>query len=54
MTENQIKEADIVILAVDVSITGKDRFKGKKVVEVPTKVVVHGADKLIQKIEEKF
>ncbi len=52
LTEEQIAEADVVILAVDVAITGKDRFKGKKVVEVPTKTVVQNADALIAKIEQ--
>lgn len=52
LTPEQIKEADVVILAVDVSITGKDRFKGKKVVEIPTKTVVRNSDALIAKIEQ--
>ena len=52
LTPEQIAEADVVILAVDVAITGKERFKGKKVIEVPTKTVVHGADKLIEKLEQ--
>lgn len=51
LTEEQIAEADVVILAIDVSISGKDRFKGKKVIEIPTKTVVHSSDALIQKIE---
>ena len=52
LTPEQIAEADVVILAVDVAITGKERFKDKKVIEVPTKTVVHGADKLIEKLEQ--
>ncbi|MBY4797672.1 PTS fructose transporter subunit IIB [Collinsella sp. AGMB00827] len=51
LTQEEIDQADVVILAVDVSISGKDRFKGKKVIEVPTKTVVHNSDELIQKIE---
>ena len=51
LTEQQIKEADVVILAVDVKVTGRDRFAGKKIAEVPTKTVVHSADALIKKIE---
>lgn len=30
LTEEEIKEADVVVLAIDVSISGKERFKGKK------------------------
>lgn len=51
LNENDIKEADVVILAIDVSISGKERFKGKKVIEVPTKTVVHASEQLIEKIE---
>ena len=52
LTDEQIAEADLVILAVDVDISGKDRFKGKKVIEVPTKTVVRNADELIAKVEK--
>ena len=51
LTDEQIAEADVVILAIDVSISGKERFKGKKVIEVPTKTVVHSSEALIKKIE---
>ena len=30
----EIKEADLVILAIDVAITGMERFKNKKVIKV--------------------
>lgn len=51
LTDQQIKDADVVIFAVDVGVTGEERFKGKKVIEVPTKVVVHNAEALIKKVE---
>lgn len=51
LTSEEIADADVVILAVDVSISGRERFKGKKVIEVPTKTVVHSSDALIEKIE---
>lgn len=51
LTSEEIADADVVILAVDVSISGRERFKGKKVIEVPTKTVVHSTDALIEKIE---
>lgn len=47
-----IREADVVILATDVSISGRDRFKEKKVIEVPTKTVVQNSDGLIKRIEK--
>ncbi len=52
LTPEQIAEADVVILAIDVSISGKERFRGKKVVEVPTKTVVRNSEELIAKIEQ--
>ena len=50
----EIEAADVVILAADINVTGKDRFKGKKVVEIGTKMVVKSAKKLISQIEEKL
>ncbi|MFV0288931.1 MAG: PTS fructose transporter subunit IIB [Mycoplasmatales bacterium] len=50
LTPQQIKDADVVILAVDIKVS-KERFKGKKVMEVPTHIVIKGSDQLIEKIE---
>lgn len=52
LTEDEIKDADIVILAVDVKIAGMERFDGKKIVKVPTKVAIKSPNKLIEKLEE--
>ena len=49
-----VKEADVVILAVDIAITGTERFDGKKVVKVPTSIVVKAPKQLIQKIESEL
>ena len=54
MAEKDIKEADVVILAVDIAITGTERFDGKKVVKVPTSIVVKAPKQLIQKIESEL
>ena len=37
LTSENIKNADVVILAVDIQIKGKERFEGKKIIEIPTK-----------------
>lgn len=50
--DKKIKEADVVIIAADVKISGKERFKGKKIVEVSTDLVIKAPNKLIKKIEE--
>lgn len=52
LTEEEIKEADIVILAVDVSVSKRNRFDGKKIIEISTSTVVQSSDKLIEKIEK--
>lgn len=52
LTEEQIAAADIVILAVDVKISGRERFEGKRVIQVPTEVAVKSPNKLIEKAAE--
>jgi len=58
-TENELIQADIdaadvVIIAADIKVGGKDRFKGKKVVEVPTNLVIKAPKGLLTKIEEQL
>lgn len=52
LSSEQISQADIVILAVDVKISGHERFEGKRIVQVPTEVAVKSPSKLIKKVEE--
>lgn len=52
LTAQQIQEADIVILAVDVKISGRERFEGKRIIQVPTEVAVKSPNKLIEKAME--
>lgn len=52
MTTEQIKEADLVILAIDVKIIGRERFEGKTIIQVPTEVAVKSPNKLIEKVQE--
>ena len=40
LTAEEIKEADVVILAVNIAITGTERFEGKPTIKVPTNVCV--------------
>jgi PTS system fructose-specific IIB component len=47
-----VKNADVVILAVDVKIAGMERFEGKRVIKVPTTVAVKSPNKLLDKVEE--
>ena len=52
LTDEDIKNADIVILACDVNISGEQRFEGKKVVKVPTQTAIKSPNKLIEKLHE--
>lgn len=52
LKDKDIAEADVVIIAADVSISGKDRFKGKKVIEIPTNLAIKSSSQLIAKIEK--
>ena len=52
LTQQQIDDADVVILAIDVKITGMERFKNKKVLKVPTEIAVKSPNKLIEKAVE--
>lgn len=52
LTAEEIANADIVILAVDVKISGRERFDGKRVIQVPTEVAVKSPNKLIEKAKE--
>lgn len=49
LTSEQIAEADVVILAVDVKISGEERFKGKPVIRVGTAAVIKNAIGFIEK-----
>lgn len=49
LTQEKIAEADIVILAADVKISGRERFEGKRVIQVPTEIAVKSPNKLIEK-----
>ena len=52
LTPEQIEEADIVILAIDVKISGEERFKGTKIIQVPTEIAIKSPNKLIAKAKE--
>ena len=49
-----VKKADVVIIAADIGIRGKERFEGKKVVEVATSIVIKSPNMLLEKLEKKL
>lgn len=52
LSAEEIKEADIVILAIDVKIGNRERFDGKRIIQVPTDVAIKSPNKLVQKAQE--
>lgn len=54
ITSQEVKEADIVILAIEVGIAKRERFEGKPTVKIPIQTVVKSADSVLKKIEEKL
>ncbi len=51
LTDNQIEEADFVIIASEIKIN-LDRFFGKKIIVVKTKEAIHNCSKLIDKAKK--
>ena len=54
LTAKDIEAADVVIIAADIKVGGKDRFKGKKIVEVQTHIAIKSPKALINKIQEEL
>ena len=54
LTAQDIKDADVVIIAADIQVGGKDRFKGKKIVEIPTHIAIKSPKAVLNKIEEEL
>jgi len=52
LTDEDIAQADIVLLAADVNVIGEERFAGKKVVKVSTEVAIKSPNKLIEKLQQ--
>jgi len=50
LTENDIREAEIAIFAVDVQIEGRERFNGIKVIQVPLKEAIHNPESIFSKL----
>ena len=53
LTPEQIAEADVALLAVDIACSGNERFKDLPTVKVGTSIVVKAPKQLLQKIEEQ-
>ena len=54
LTAADIKAADVVIVAADIKVSGRERFAGKRVVDVPTHIAIKSPKALITKIEQEL
>lgn len=52
LRSEDIREADVVILAIDVAIDKMERFDGKKVIKVDTSTLIKNPIGFIQKVEK--
>lgn len=52
LSQEQIDEADLVIIAKMISITGKDRFKNKPILDVSVNIAVRNPVSIIDQAEE--
>lgn len=49
LSQKDIDEADVVILAADTKVVGLDRFEGKPVLKIGTSPVVKDPDEVVNK-----
>lgn len=54
LDDRDISNADVVIISADIEISGRDRFAGKKIVDIPMKMVMKAPKKLLVSIEEQL
>ncbi len=52
LNESDISNADVVLIASDVVVSGKERFIGKPIVEVPVSAAIKTPESLLLKIEK--
>jgi fructose-specific phosphotransferase system IIB component len=50
LTENDIRQAEIAIFAVDVKIEGLERFNGIKIIQVPLKEAINHTESIFSKL----
>lgn len=54
LTPEDIQDADVVIYCHDIAIRGQDRFKGKRIVDVPISLAMKQPKSLLSTIEKKL
>lgn len=54
LTEDDVRQADVVIISADIEISNRERFAGKPIVDVPMKAVMRAPKKLLEQIEQQL
>ncbi|MFP4078472.1 MAG: PTS fructose transporter subunit IIB [Candidatus Izemoplasmataceae bacterium] len=54
LTKEDIEQADVLILAVEVGVTEKERFNNIPKVTIPQKTVIKSPKNVLKQIEAKF
>ncbi|NCB32485.1 MAG: PTS fructose transporter subunit IIB [Erysipelotrichia bacterium] len=54
LTDQEIKDADVVVLAHDIQVGGMERFKDKHVVDIPISIAMKSPKSLIATIQKKL
>jgi len=54
LTQEEINECDVVIIAADIEIDRADRFRNKMIARVPISVAIESPDLLFEKIEKRL
>lgn len=52
ISQEEVEAADVVIFAVDTNVTERDRFEGKKILEVTTQEAIRDGENVIKRTEE--
>jgi PTS system fructose-specific IIB component/fructose-specific PTS system IIB-like component len=51
LSENDVRQAQVAILAVDIEIEGRERFKGARIIEVPLQEAIRNTKAIFDKIQ---
>jgi fructose-specific phosphotransferase system component IIB len=50
LTEDEIKNAEYVVFAADIDVEKKERFEGKKIIEVSVQEAIRHPEKVFEQI----
>jgi fructose-specific phosphotransferase system IIB component len=51
LSATDIREADVAIFAVDIDVEQRDRFRGKRIVQVPVQEAIKNPKAVFEKLE---